>query len=426
MTYWSTGAGEATRIATLTSPRRPGPAHLLPGGRDRARVAGEHGHVEPPDVHAQLERVGADDPEHLAVAEAALDRSTFRRQVAGPVAAQAGARPEVHPQGLAQVREHDLDRDPRSPEDHGLATGAQERQGPPLGQRQRRAARPGGPVDDRRIDEQEVLLAGGRAVAVDRAHGAADQQLGELGRVPDGRRAAHDHRVAAVVRAQPQEAPQHVGHVAAEHAAVHVQLVDHDDPQLLEQLEPLRVVGEDRRVEHVRVGDDDLPGLADRRPDGRRRVAVVGGARDLEAGVAHELRQLRDLVLPERLGGEQEQRPGRRVLGQRLEHRRHVAQRLARCRGRDHDDVLAGVDRLDRVGLVDVRPLDAALGAARRGGAGRATPATRRTGPRRPAGPRDGRRRARATARRAAAPGRRWRARGRRCACPSPASIWNG
>ena len=225
----------------------------------------------------ELERVRADDAEDLAVAQPALDRAPLRRQVAAPVAAQPRPRSEVHPQRLAQVREHDLDRDPRPPEHDRLAPGAQERQRPALGERERRAARPGRAVDDRRIDQQQVLLARRRAVAVDGPDRAADEQLGELGRVPDGGRAAHDDGVAAVVGAQPQEPAQDVRDVAAEHAAVHVQLVDDDDPQLLEQLEPLRVVGEDRRVEHVRVGHHDLPGLADRRPDRCRRVAVVAG-----------------------------------------------------------------------------------------------------------------------------------------------------
>ena len=44
-------------------------------------------------------------------------------------------------------------------------------------------------------------------------------------------------------------------------------------------------------MEHVRVGHDDLPGLADRRADRRRRVAVVGRRRDRQAGAADELRR---------------------------------------------------------------------------------------------------------------------------------------
>ena len=149
----------------------------------------------------------------------------------------------------------------------------------------------------------------------------------ELGRVPDRRRAADDDRVAAVVGADPQQPAQDVGDVAAEDAAVGVQLVDDDDPELLEQLEPLRVVGEDRRVEHVRVGDHDLAGRPDRRADRRRRVAVVGGRRDRHPGGRGQLAELGDLVLAERLGREEEQRPRRRVLGDRLQDRQRVAER---------------------------------------------------------------------------------------------------
>ena len=219
-----------------------------------------------------------DDAQHLAVAQPALDRASFGGQIARAIAADPGARAEVLAQRLAKRREHDLDRGPRPPEDHRLATRAKEGQRPPLGQGHRRTARPGGGVQDRRIDQQHVSLARRRAVAVDQAHRPSDERLGQLLRVPDRRRAAHDDGVRAVVAAQPQQPPQDVRDVAPEHAAVRVELVDDDDPQLLEQLEPLGVVGQDRRVEHVRVGHDDLPGLADRRSDGRRGVAVVGRA----------------------------------------------------------------------------------------------------------------------------------------------------
>ena len=72
--------------------------------------------------------------------------------------------------------------------------------------------------------------------------------------------------------------------MAAEDAAIGMQLVDDDDAQLLEELEPLGVVGQDRRVEHVRVGDDDLTGGPDGGAHGGWRIAVVGRGRDGQAG----------------------------------------------------------------------------------------------------------------------------------------------
>jgi hypothetical protein len=163
------------------------------------------------------------------------------------------------------------------------------------------------------------------------------------------------------VVAQPQQPPQDVRDVAPEHAAVRMQLVDDDDLDLLEELEPLGVMGEDRRVEHVRVRDDDLPRRPDRRADGRGRIAVVRCRRDVQRAGAGQPGELRHLVLAERLGGEEEQGSRRRILGQRLEDGQRVAQRLARGGRGDHDDVLAGVDGLDGLCLVAVERADPAV-----------------------------------------------------------------
>ena len=220
---------------------------------------------------------------------------------------------------------------------------------------------PRGRVQERRVDEQDVPRAGRRAVAIDEPGRATGELRRELGGVPDRRRAADDDRVGAVVAAQPQQPPQHVRDVAAEHAAVRVQLVDDDDLDLLEELEPLGVMREDRGVEHVRVRDHDLPGRPDRRADRRRRVAVVRGRRDVQRARAGQPGELRHLVLAERLGGEEEQGACRWILRERLEDGQRVAQRLARCGGRDHDDVLAGVDGLDGLRLVAVEGGDPAV-----------------------------------------------------------------
>ena len=70
-----------------------------------------------------------------------LDRPPLGRQVAAAVAADAAARPVALAQRLAQAGQQELDRDPRPPEHDRLATGAQERQRPALGEGHRRPAR---------------------------------------------------------------------------------------------------------------------------------------------------------------------------------------------------------------------------------------------------------------------------------------------
>ena len=67
--------GDEDRDARLQPPARP--ADLLPGRRDRARIAGEDRRVEPADVDPELEGVGGDDAEDLPVAQARA-RSTRR------------------------------------------------------------------------------------------------------------------------------------------------------------------------------------------------------------------------------------------------------------------------------------------------------------------------------------------------------------
>ncbi len=152
--------------------------------------------------------------------------------------------------------------------------------------------------------------------------------------------------------------------MAAEDAAVGVQLVDDDVAQVLEQLRPARMVRQDPRVHHVGIAEHEVGARSDRAPRILRRVAVVGEHADLLAGrgvdrLAHRL-QLRELILRQRLGRKQVERAARRILEDRVEHRRVVAERLARRRRRDDDRVATGQRVLDRFRLVRVELIDAA------------------------------------------------------------------
>ena len=142
--------------------------------------------------------------------------------------------------------------------------------------------------------------------------------------------------------------------------AVRVCLVDNDVAQLLEELEPLRVMGQDRGMEHVRVGDHDLPGRADGRANRRRRITVVDSRRDLDLGSRGQLPEAGQLVLAERLRREEVERAGGRILCHGLKHRQVVAQRLARRGGCDHHDVVSASESRQRVRLMAVEHLDAA------------------------------------------------------------------
>ena len=149
--------------------------------------------------------------------------------------------------------------------------------------------------------------------------------------------------------------------MAAEDAAVVVQLVHHDVAEVLEEADPLVVVGQDAGVEHVGVGDDDVAGLADGPAGGGRGVAVVGERLDVGADRFDQSVKLGLLVLGERLGREEVEGAGVRVFEDGVEDRQVVAEGLAAGGRRDDDDVAAGQRVLDRLGLVGVELVDAAL-----------------------------------------------------------------
>ena len=220
-------------------------------------------------------------------------------------------------------------------------------------------------VDDRRIDEDEELLAARRAAPVHDLEGLFGQPLGELARVGDRRRRAEKHGIRPVVTADPPQPPQHVAQVAAEDASIGVQLVDDHVAEVLEQLRPPRMVRQDARVHHVRIAQHQVRARPDRPPRVLRRVAVVGEHADLLAaklrgeGFGHRL-QLGELILRERLGGKQIQRAAGGSCRIAVQDRRVVAERLARRRRRDHHDVTAGQRVLDRLGLMRVELRDPA------------------------------------------------------------------
>ena len=60
--------------------------------------------------------------------------------------------------------------------------------------------------------------------------------------------------------------PEDVREMAAEHAAIGVQLVDDDEAQVLEQLRPARMVRQDSRVQHVGIAEHDVRLAANRAP----------------------------------------------------------------------------------------------------------------------------------------------------------------
>ena len=167
--------------------------------------------------------------------------------------------------------------------------------------------------------------------------------------------------------ADASQPPQHVGEVAAEDAAVGVQFVDDHIAQVAEQFGPLQMVRQDTGVQHVGVGEEQAGALAGRGALTLWRVAVVGGGREFGVFAQRRVKppQLGQLIVGQRLGGEEIERTRRRAVQQRLRDRQVVAKGLAAGGRCDDHPVLAGAGSRPRRRLMGVEAVDA-LRAQRR------------------------------------------------------------
>src|SRR5690606_8350123 len=91
-----------------------------------------------------------------------------------------------------------------------------------------------------------------------------------------------------------------------------------------------------------------------------RRVAVVYVRVNLHVQLGRQLLELGQLVLGQRFGRKQIERPRRRIAQNLVEHGQVVAHGLARGGGRNDDGGAAGQRGLHRLRLVDVQVMNAA------------------------------------------------------------------
>ena len=96
--------------------------------------------------------------------------------------------------------------------------------------------------------------------------------------------------------------------MAAENAAVGVQLVEHDVAQVFKEAHPAGVVRQDAGVEHVGVREDHVAALANGFARVAGRVAVVGEDAEAIIEARGEIVQFGKLILRESLGWEQIER----------------------------------------------------------------------------------------------------------------------
>ena len=169
-----------------------GSAGSLPCCRDRAWIAGHDRHVERADVDAKLERVRRHDRTDRALAQSLLDLTPPHRQIAAAIAANSLGRARHVLEVVLQVRRQDLRREAALGEHDQLEVPFQELGRDPARFAEIRAADAELMVDDRRVHEDEELLAARRAGLLHELERLLGQPLGELARIGDRRRRADE------------------------------------------------------------------------------------------------------------------------------------------------------------------------------------------------------------------------------------------
>ena len=280
----------------------------LPRGSDVARISGHHHYVQRTNVDAEFQRVGRHHGADVAFAQLAFNLAPFARQVTAPIAAHQFPRHGTTLACIAQVRQQHFHGQPVVGEYQRLLIALYKlrRDAPRLMQI--------APADSqllvhhRRIVEDDILLAGRRAVALHQFKRRFGERLGQLARVGDCRRAADELRRRTIERADSFQPSQHIGQMAAVHATVVMQLVDHDVAQALETFRPFRVVRQNARVQHVRIGQHHARAFTNGFSRVLRCVAVVGESANGKARRIHRRLEFVQLIFRQRLGGEQVQR----------------------------------------------------------------------------------------------------------------------
>ena len=338
-------------------PAAPDATRPLARRENGARVSDEETDVESPDVDAELERGGGDDPGEVAAEKPLLDRTTLFGEKAAPVgrdlARELGGR-------LENPCVHEL-RDP-------TRLGERDRPEPSL---DRVAKQAGRERVGRDVGPEERVVSHRLRGAVLVDHdGVAAHELAVEGSGVSDRRRARDHAwVGAVVPRDAQEPAEDLRRVRAEDPPIGVDLVEDDEFESREERVPAAVGRKEPRVQHVgRRDQHGRGGLSNAAAPVGRGVPVVdldcrrsGGCQRREVGA-----EARELVALEGLEGKEEQGSRLRVLERARGDREVVDEALAaRGRGRD-DDVLPAPVRLERHRLMAVELPDAPAAEDRR------------------------------------------------------------
>jgi len=272
------GPADQNRQGKARSPPRP--ARLLPGAGNGPGIPPDNAGIQPSDVDSELQGIGADHSQHLSVPEPLFNLPANLWEISPTVPPDEIPIPFFPFDSILKVFGQYLHVKPAGGEYDGLNSPLYERVRQASGRTE--VAPPNAKllVDYRWVVKEEELLRRGCSVLVDQFNRALKQLLRQLPGVGNGGGTADELRPRPIEIADALYPSEHVGHVGAKDPTVGVKLVDDDVPQVLKELDPLGMVRKDARMEHIRIGDYDVPLSPNRLSSILGGIPVIGEGSD--------------------------------------------------------------------------------------------------------------------------------------------------
>ncbi len=300
----------------------PRPSRLLKEGGPRARVAHDDTRLQRPHVDTQLQRPRRTHPQQLPRKQPPLQLPPLTGKVATAVGRHLASllRSDIA-QLVAYIAVDHLRRHLRLRErDGGYAIRDQPRH---QLMRLHIGAPPRTPMartNPRRIPEDRHPPPARTPILIDNRALTLRHRPIVHRRVGQRRRAGGDTGASPVVAADAHEPPQEQRHIGPQYPAIDMKLVDDDGIQLGQKATPATVGGHDTRMQHVGIGENKPPAIAQATPHRRGRIAIIDPRQHLaEAGAREQLGEMAELILAKRLRGIDQQAARLRILQQRLQ-----------------------------------------------------------------------------------------------------------
>src|SRR5260370_33186233 len=288
-----------------TSAATPSAAGALPGSGDGSGVSGHDDGIQRAHINAELGRAGGNRAADFSVADAAFNFASFVRKVAATVAANGFWFSRMLRIRLLQIGEKNFRVQARIGEDDGLQIAFQKFLRDARGFIDVAAANAQRAIHAGWVVKHEDFFRGWCAVRMEDFDFGFEKACSEVAGVGDGCGATNKLRIAAVKSCDAAEAAQNIAQVAAEDAAVGVQLLEDDVGHIFEEARPACVMRKDSGMQHVRVGQDDVAFFANRPAGVGGSIAVVSENAEADVQTMVEVVKFGELILREGFGGEE-------------------------------------------------------------------------------------------------------------------------